>query len=250
MTGFRVKTPLTRLLKSLGAGVRAEAFSPEVKQFLKQSLTTAIQSTPARSLSVIKKAQKKQYLNRVNYIPSFHELQDPTLISKPDGDWLFCGGKWYRPNLWHLPDHAWSAYEDLLHEKLRRLSTDSAEFIAFRAQARWLYKKSWWEIGQSVGIDVPCSQQVKDSHSRRTPSQLRNGHRQNPPKGYAQVRGGKDIYSIVVYNPFLDEQTAYWFGSGKDIIAQAMAKHRVQYEKKVADKTNRLLLKILRDLLA
>lgn len=251
MTGFRVKSPIGKIFSAIKDGVNASTFSPEVKQFLKSSLKTAIQLTPARNLTLIKKNQRRQYSHRINYIPSFHELIDPTLIVKSDGtQWLFCGQKWYRPDVWRLPDSVWGEYQTLLSERDRRLETSQEDFIAFRAQARFLYKKSWWEIGKSVGLDVPCSGQVKQAVSRRTHSQLNKGYKQNPPKGYAQERGGKGVYSIVVYNPFLEKTTRYWPGNGKAIIAEAMQKYRGTFEKKVADKQTRLITKILRDLLA
>lgn len=251
MTGFRIVSPVSKVFRELRNVSTAKDFAPDVKQFLKRALTTAIQITPARSLQLIKKSQRKQYANRINYIPSFHDLLDPTLIVKANGDqWLFCNRKWYRPDEWKLPDEVWSAYQMLLTERERRMQTSREDFIEFRGQARFLYKRSWYQIGQSVGIEVPCSQQVKDSHSRRTPSQLKNGHKQNPPRGYAQERGGKGIYSIVVVNPFLETQTTYWLGSGKAIMEQAMAQHRPAFEEKVAERQTKLILRLLRDLLA
>lgn len=250
-TGFRVAKPFGNLFKRLGKSADAGQFAPEVKQFLKSTLKTAIQLTPARSLTLIKKNQRRQYLNRVSYIPSFHDLLDPTLIVKGDGSqWLFFHNKWYRPDQWIIPDEAYAAYQELVIERERRLEADRDEFIAFRSQARNLYKKSWWEIGQSVGIEVPCSAQVKSAVSRRTKSQLKRGHRQNPTKGYAQQRGGKGIYSIVVYNPFLEEQSQYKLFSGKQIIAEAMQKHQAVFDKRVADKQTKAILRILRELLA
>lgn len=251
MTGFRVKSPISGIFKALRSSVSAKDFSPEVKLFLKRSLTTAIQMTPARSLSLIKRNQKTQYQHRVDYIPSFHELLDPTLIVKSDGSqWLYTGQKWYRPDLWRLPNDVYDVYLELDFERQGRLETDRSDFIAFRAQARFLYKKSWWEIGQSIGVEVPCSQQVKDSDSRRSPSQLKNGHKQNPPKGYAIERGGKGVYSIIVVNPFLETQTQYWTQSGKQIIDAAMKQHRDAFDKKVAEKQRQLILRIIRALLS
>lgn len=251
MTGFRVVSPIGRVFKALRESARADIFAPDVKLFLKRSLTTAIQLTPARSLTLIKKNQRKQYAHRINYIPSFHELLDPTLIVKDTGDqWLYTGGKWYRPDQWKLPDRIWSMYSELMAERDRRMETQRDDFINERAQARFLYKKSWYEVGQSVGIEVPCSSQVKLAHSRRTPSQLKHGHRQNPPKGYAQNRGGKGVYSIVVYNPFLEEQTTYWTVSGKQILSDSMARHRPAFLQKVEDRQTQMLLRLLRSLLA
>lgn len=250
-TGFRIVSPISKVFKGMRDAVPAHAFSPEVRTFLKRTLTTAIQLTPARPLGLIKKAQRKQYSNRVSYIPSIHELNDPTLIVKENGDqWLYHRSKWYRPDLWSIPDEAYSVYLELVRERDRRLETKREDFIAFRAQARFLYKKSWYDIGQSVGLDIPCAAPVKSATSRRTKSQLQNGHKQNPPKGYAQERGGKGIYSIVVYNPFLQEQTTYWQLSGKAILAQAMQKHQDMFNNEVAEKQTKAILRILRALLA
>lgn len=122
------------------------------------------------------------------------------------------------------------------------METEEAAFIEHRAQARFLYKRSWYEVGQSVGIDVPCSQQVKDSRTRRKPPQ-------NPPRGYAQRRGGKGVYSIVVYNPFLEEESAYKPFSGKAILAQAMQKHEAQFNEKIAKRQTSIILRLLKTFL-
>lgn len=241
MTGFRIKSPVAKVFADM-RNIRASDFAPDVQQFLKRSLTTALQLTPARNLSTIQTAQRKQYAHRINYIPSFHELLDPTLIVKADGSqWLYSGGKWYRPDAWKLPNQQWADYQVLLAERDRRMQTARDTFVDERAQARFLYKHSWWEVGQSVGIDVPCSQDVKDAHSRHNPAKA-------PPKGYAQNRGGESVFSIVVYNPFLEQDSEYKPFSGKAILAQAMQQHRAKFDKDVAERQTRELLKILAEL--
>lgn len=250
MTGFRVKSNISGAFKAIG-GVRASQFEPDVKTFLKRSLTTAITMTPARNLNTIRAAQKKQYDHRVNYIPSYHTLEDPTLIVKDDDtQWLYRGGKWYRPDIWQLPDDVWNDYEMLSHERDRRMQTSESEFIEARGQARFLFRKSWWEIGASAGLSIACPAEVRNGTTRRRKPPL------NPPRGYAQVRGGKDAYSIVVRNPFLDQTSAgghtplstetYKPFTGQEIIGRAMDQHRQAFEKDVAKKTERLIIEILK----
>lgn len=249
MTGFRVKSPIGKAFKAIG-GIRASEFAPDVSLFLKRSLGTAIQLTPARSLATIKKNQRKQYRNRINYIPSYHVLYDPSLIVKDDdSQWLFREGKWYRPDVWNLPMDVWNDYETLNRERERRMEKSESEFIEERAQARFLFKRSWYEIGESAGISVTCPANVRESVTRRTPPL-------NPPRGYAQKRGGKDVYSIVVRNPFLDQTSSgghaplataqYKMFNGQDIIGRAMAMHRPAFQKSVAKRTESFILKLLK----
>lgn len=250
LTGFRVKSPIAKVFKNLRGSVKASAFEPDVVQFLKRSLTTAIQLTPARSTTLIRRAQKKQYAHRINYIPSFHTVENPTLIvNKNDEHWVYYNGSWYHANLWRLNAEVSGIYDDLLRERERRMQTGEQQFIDGRMQARFLFKRSWWEIGQSVGIDVACSPDVKQSHTRRAPPL-------NPPRGYAQKRGGKSVFSIVVRNPFLDQTSPgghaplsteqYKPFSGEAIIGTAMDKHRPAFEEKVAQRQTKAILKVLR----
>lgn len=251
MTGFRIKSNVPQAFKKLGEQFKAGLFEPDVMRFLKKSLTTAIPLTTARDLGKIKKAQRKQYSNRINYVPSYHELLDPTLIVSPETGiaGLYCGGKWYAPEGHRVPPEIDSVYMELNAERERRMQITEEAFIAERAQARFLYKRSWYEIGQSAGLEIACPQRVKDSHSRRTKSSLTRGHRQNPPRGYVQKRGGKGIYSIVVYNPFLQAQTEYWQGDGKRILAEAMSRHKGDFDAAVAKRQYDIILKILLALL-
>lgn len=250
MTGFRVKSNVSGAFKAIGE-LRAKAFEQDVKTFLKRSLTTAIQLTPARNLNTIRAAQKKQYARRINYIPSYHTLEDPTLIVKDDDtQWLYREGRWYRPDIWQLPDDVWNDYEVLNRERERRMETSQSEFIDMRGQSRFLFRKSWWEIGVSAGVSVACPAEVRNGTTRRRKPPL------NPPKGYAQARGGKDVYSIVIRNPFLDETSSgghtplateqYKKFNGQEIIGRAMAQHRPAFEKEIAKRTKTSILDILK----
>lgn len=254
MTGFRVKSNPTGALKAMG-GIRASTFSPEVLRFLKRSLTSAIQATPARSAAVIRRNQRIQYAHRINYIPSFQTLEDPSLIVKESGDqWMLRHGKWYRPDIWELPNDVWNDYEILNRERERRMETTESEFIENRVQARFLFKKSWFEIGQSAGINVPCPADVRNSITRRRKPPLA------PPKGYAQKRGGKDTFSVVVRNPFMEQTSPgghtplatarYKPFSGQDIMIRSQAKHRAKFNKEVASKWEKTVLRIIRAFLA
>lgn len=253
MTGFRGKSQPLRAFGAMGK-LSAGQFAPDVKQLLKRALTTAIQTTPARNLNTIRSAQVRQYRNRVNYIPSFHTLEDPTLIVKDDDtQWLYRSGKWYRPDIWTLPDEVWNDYETLNRERERRLQTSESQFIEDRGQARFLYRKTWWEIGQSAGVSVSCTAPAQGAVTRRRNPPL------NPPKGYAQMRGGKAVYSIVVRNPFLEQTSQgghtplatarYKPFAASQIMDKAIAVHRPRYEKDVANRAEDIILQILRFLL-
>lgn len=252
MTGFRVKSPIGKAFKQLGT-IRASAFEPDVLQFLKRSLTTAVKLTPARNLATIRRNQAKQYARRINYIPSYHTLENPTLIvNQDDQHWLMVDSKWYRADLWRLPDEIYVVYSQLMQERLRRMEYEEGEFIDDRAQARYLFKRSWYEIGESAGITVSVPSGTIESHTRRKPPM-------NPPRGYAQKRGGKSVYSVVIRNPFLDQTSSggatplateqYKPFNGQDIIEQAMAQHRSAFEQKVADRAEKFIVNALAKLI-
>lgn len=245
MTGFRVDSPIAKVFRELRTQITAKEFAPDVEMFLKKSLTKAIQLTPARSISEITRNQKRQYKRRINYIPSVHDLIDPTLIVTETGEqWMFANDKWWRPDQWQLPDEIWGIYEALRAERDRRLRTSEEDFIRNRAQARFLYKRSWYEIGISAGLNIPCSDAVKNARTRRKPPV-------NPPRGYVQKRGGKGTYSIVVYNPFLNQSIRSRYGPGnpEQIINQAMAENRSAFDERVAKRQTAAILRILRSLL-
>lgn len=237
MTGLRLDTAIGKLQKRLSKlkeSVRADAFRPELKLFAERTLTDCIRTTPIRDESKIQRAQEIQYKHRINYIPSVHELADPSLIVNDQGqEWIFYSGKWYNAE-WKLSADVFAAYEELNQERERRLETSQSEFIEERKQARFLYQKSWFQVAQSLGISIPVGSQIIISHSRHEP-------KKEPPKGYGQWRGGHQVLSIVVFNPFLDEETRYWIGNGKQILAQAVAKNRARFYKDVEDKTKRMI---------
>jgi hypothetical protein len=223
-TPFRVDTTgAQRKLQRVKKSIRANDFRAQLMDYLRKTLTTAAQITPERNATLIRSNQTIQYAHRINYIPSYHELTDPMLIVNDAGEhWIHCNGDWYRGD-WRLPDEVYAAYQDLLGERDRRMQTPRQSFINERSQARFLYKKSWWEVGKSVGLDIPAGQAVK-SFSRHNP-------RKEPPKGYAQIRGGKDKLAVDVRNPFLEEPSQYKSFSGRAILAQAANRHRPAFQK-------------------
>jgi len=232
MTGFRL--PLDKLrkrIKSLTANLRADDFKPELERFVTRSLKTAIDTTPARDAALIEAAQKKQYDNRINYIPSVHTVEDPTLIVNDKGEhWLFSGGKWFLANQWRINGKPQSDYMDLIAERNRRIQRIGRKpFVNDRKQARFLYKKSWWQVGQSLRLNVPVASRVSASRTRRRPVK-------EPPKGYGQWRGGSKVLSAVIYNPFLQTESRYKNFSGKLILRSAAAKHRPQFLAEVRNK--------------
>jgi len=220
LNGLRIDvSQLRRKLTTIQKEVRAEQFRPDILKYVGVVLNTAVKTTPARSLSLIQAAQRSQYDNRINYIPSVHELRDPTLIVKPDGMWLYCSGKWWKPNSWNVPPDVWSTFERLLSEHLRRMETSKEDFVAHRAQARMLYKLSWVQCGQSIGIEVNAPSGVTSATSRRQPPKA-------PPRGYAQIRGGQNVISVVIYNPFINDDSTYRDWDGEEIIQSALELHK------------------------
>lgn len=195
--------------------VEASQFRPEVAAHAKRVLSRCIKTTPVRSVSKIIAAQRKQYANRINYIPSVHELIDPTLIVKPDDShWLYVNAQWYAASYRHLPPEVDGIYQELLMERERRMQTAGGDFIEERAQARFLYRRSWWQVGQSLGLNVDASAAVIGSYSRHNP-------RKEPRKAFGQWRGGKNVLSIAIQNQFLEEPSRYKSFSGKAILEKA-----------------------------
>lgn len=236
-TGFRIDTTKARAKIARARGqLTADQFRPELADFSRKSLATAARITPVRDYATIRRNQSVQYNHRVNFIPSFHELIDPSLRINGNKHHIYFGGKWYRAE-WKMPASAWSAYQALLGEHLRRKATARPEFIAGRAQARFLYRKSWGQVGASLGLSVPQSANVAGSHSRHEPPK-------EPPKGYGQWRGGKVVLSVVIYNPFLEEHSDYKDFTGKEIIQTAMQKHEAQFKRRFASKLKVILYAI------
>lgn len=226
-----------RKLENAKAEIRLETFKPILLDFVRKSLVTAIKLTPEREYQLIKAAQNRQYNHRINYIPSFHSLENPSLVVKGNDTWLFFNGKWYKPLEWKVSAEVWSVFNQLKAERDRRLQTSRADFIAHRAQARFLYKKSWVQVGASIGLDVRAPQNVLKSLTRREPPK-------DPDKGYAQIRVGKTVLSVVIYNPFVQEQTAYWQNDGSVYILDAMNQHRSNFNAQVKRHIERVLYAI------
>lgn len=213
--------------------LRADSFRPELREFSRRVLKSAIELTPARDLSLIRSNQSKQYDNRANYIPSIHDTVDPMLIVKDDEHWLLCNGKWFKANEWHLNDDVYAVYVDLLQEHYRRLETPRGEFIAERAQARFLYKRAWFEVALSAGIPVEIDANIQKAHSRHEPPK-------DPPKGYAQWRGGKHVLTLVCYAPLLDEPSRYKDFGSKEILQKAIDLHSAWFMGEINVKLIRL----------
>lgn len=236
MTGLRLNVrALQSAFERKLSKVRADAFRPEIARLVKRTLQTAIRLTPVRELSLIRAAQARQYQNRINHIPSVHELEDPTLIVKDGVHWLYAHGKWWPATYRHLPDEIDSIYQELLSERERRLQTSEGDFIAMRAQARFLYPRSWWQVGQSLSINITgAGAEIRNAHSRHNPPK-------DPPKAYGQWRGGKYVLSVVIANPFLEEESRYKPWSGKDILAAATQIEKAAFNAEVESKLGRLM---------
>lgn len=236
MTGLRLDTAVGTLRKRLAklqTSTSASSFRPELEKFAKNTLNDCIIATPIRSEALIAKNQHIQYAHRVDYIPSYHDLLDPSLrINQNTGEaWIYCGGKWYNAN-WHLPDYVYTAFLDLNEERERRLATYESEFIAERKQARFLYIKSWVQVAQSIGLGTAGGSSILSSHSRHNPLS-------EPIKGYGQwVKDAKSL-TLFIVNKFLEIKTRYWIGNGKQILAQSTAKNRPAFYKSVEDKVKR-----------
>lgn len=232
-TGLRLPIDtLRRRFAKLKDSTRAEDFRPELARFATATLKDCIATTPVRSDALIARNQVVQYHHRVNYIPSFHTLNDPTLIhNEQEEDWIYYGGKWYN-GAWDLPSDVYAAYQELWQERQRRLSTAQGEFVDERKQARFLYQRSWWQVMQSLGLSASVAAAISASRTRRKPAK-------EPSRGYGQWRGGKNVLTILIVNTFLDVKGKYWQGNGKAILAQATAKNKTRFFKECGDKVKR-----------
>lgn len=235
-----LKIDIRRLAKKIQnnlKGVTADTFRPELQRYAKRTLETAVKLTPQRNLSLIKRAQQKQYESRINYIPSIHDLVDPTLIVRDDVYWLYADGKWWPASYRNLPAEIDAVLQDLVQERERRMETSVSEFVNERAQARFLYRKSWWQVSTSIGTPISVASEMKDSHSR--PYHIPSGE---PPRAYGQWRGGKHVLSVVVYNPLLMRPTKYFRTiNGKQILAEASAANYPRFMGEVTAKLGKIL---------
>lgn len=239
-TGLRIELRNIRKRINRFEGLQANAFMSPLLNYTQKVLNSCVTMTPERDAGLIRRNQRKQYRHRVDYIPSYHTLENPSLIVNSEGEhWLFYGGKWYKASEWNLPGHIYSAYSELIEERNRRLQTTEGEFVTNRLQARSLYKKTWMQCGESIGLSIRSPGRVPISHSRRQPQK-------EPKRGYAQIRGGSNVLSIVIFNPFLDEETAYWSGNGKLILDAASTMHKAGFDNAVKKEFNRILRDVAR----
>lgn len=237
-TGFRIDTrKLAVKLRAAKDKIRADLFRPEVMQFVRVTLNDCVRTTPARNAQLIQSAQHRQYTHRVNYIPSFHTVEDPALIVSDGKEWLHVGGKWYNASH-RLPAPVFAAYAMLRAERERRLETSRQNFIKDRMQARFLYRKSWWQVGNSLGLHVTAPGNVTQSLTRRKPAE-------QPPRGYAQERGGKRVYSVVIYNPFLDTGSEYKDFDAESVLLPAIERHRPVFNRAVEKHLQRALYAVM-----
>lgn len=223
----------------------AEAFKPELLEFTAKTLTTCVRETPVRSESLIEDNQRKEYLARVNYIPSVHWMNDPRMIvNEGDVKLVSFNGKWYAPEFHHVPGEVWAAFQELNAERERRLQTPMSAFVNGRKQSRFLFQKSWVQVAQSIQLSISVSSQINSSVTRRKP-------RVNPPRGYGQIRGGKNVISVQIQTPFLDNESGgghsplstskYKPFKGRQILASAIAMHRPEFLRKVENKVRRMI---------
>jgi len=112
------------------------------------------------------------------------------------------------------------------------------QFLAGRAPARFLYKASWGQLARSLGLEIPESQQVKTAKTRRKPEV-------QPPRAYGQIRGGKRVFSVAMFNPFLAIPSRYKDFTGEEIIADAQKKHADQFKRKVNKRLKVILYAVM-----
>lgn len=112
------------------------------------------------------------------------------------------------------------------------------QFLAGRAPARFLYKASWGQLARSLGLEIPESAQVKNAHSRRDPEV-------QPPSAYGQIRGGKKVFTVAMFNPFLAIPSRYKKFTGEEIISEAQKKHASQFKRKVNKRLKVILYAVM-----
>lgn len=112
-------------------------------------------------------------------------------------------------------------------------SVTQSQFIEERAQARFLYRRSWMQVCASARLRVSVSPAVSRAVTRR-----RNPVAQ-PPRGYAQWRGGAKVLSLVIFNPFLNIPSRYKTFNAQTILDRAMAVHRPAFKKAAANRVRR-----------
>lgn len=235
--GFTVNVKGLKRKLDKAAQIKAEEFNSELVDWVRRSLNDAVKLTPAREYSLIRKNQSREYDKRVNCIPDSHSLPDPSLRIRGRQHWLFFSGKWWNASDWKLPADAWTAYHSLLAEHERRLEYSKSAFIRDRAQARFLYKKTWVEVGQSIGVKVNAGEKIQSATTRRKP-------KQNPPRGYGRTQGVKLKHTIVIMNPLLKIPSKYIKFDAGEIMRTASEKHAERFQKNVRKRTRQLTSKI------
>lgn len=235
MSQTRFRFDLNEFKKKISglAEITADKFRPDVMDFVRKSLQTASRNTPVRDYSLIRQNQIREYKKRVNCIPSSHELVDPSLRIDGRKHWLYYRGKWMNAKDWKLTDDAWAAYSQLMNEHERRKQTAQTAFIKERAQARFLYRRSWIGAADDLGIPLNLAQNTRTSRTRRKPQQ-------EPQKSTASTRGGAKALSVQISNPFIDEPSRYKDFTGGPIIGAAMAKHEDQYKQSIRKRLKRI----------
>lgn len=236
-SGF--KLDLAKLKKRLLGlqNMNMDAFKLELLDYVRKSLATAVKLTPARDKALIEQNQHFEYQKRVNMIPTSHDLVLPSLrVSNSGTHWVYHGTRWYNVTDWHVPDDVWGAYQELLQERARRMQTQERKFIQERAQARFLYKKSWTQIGDSLGFGVQAGGHIKSSYTRRKPAK-------EPPRAYGQIRGGKQVLSVAIYNPLLTTPSRYIKFDASDILREATMQHREQFNRSIKRRMLQLIRK-------
>lgn len=227
-TGFRFD--VKKLRSKLGglANLRADEFYDDVMEYTRKSLNSVQALTPTRDYSTIRANQIKQYDYYVNYIPDSHKLTDPSLRIKGRQHWLYFRGKWLNASDWRLSSDAYAAYQKLLSEHQRRKQTTQASFVKGRAQARFLYRKTWSEAAASLGLQISTSANVRASTSRRKPPVA-------PPKSYGQTHGGGTAFSVTVSTPFLTQspRSRYQTFEASEIMGSAQAKHLGEFQRSI-----------------
>lgn len=239
MKAAGLRLPVDRIRKRLARlreTCRASDFRAELDAYTTRTLKTAMNATPVRRPLLITKNQRREYEHRINYIPSFHDDKAPCLRVRPSGIYLHFGSKWYRPDIHRIPEQAWSAYQELMAERTRRIQMSESDFIAYRVQARFLYRKTWWQVGLSLQLAVLASANVQDSVTRRrNPVVI-------PPKAYGQARGGKTVISYAIFNPFLAQQNAeskYAQFDAQTILSDAAKKNKPSFIRAVENHVKR-----------
>ena len=107
-----------------------------------------------------------------------------------------------------------------------------AQFVKERSQARFLYRKSWKQCADSVRLRVSASAAVSSSVTRRRPAV-------NPPRGFAQWRGGGRVLSLTIFNPFLNQPSRFKDFNATQIINKALAKHRPKFKRDIENRIRR-----------